>query len=127
MMIGSRIANKKDMSLKNKIINFLNPDNIFIPLVIGTETNISIFVKKGDYVYKGSILGKSQGFSSLPILASVSGVVLGIEEKYYLNGKKVKCIVIKNDFKELSLEKQPMTENISQIKKDNFVEILKNN
>lgn len=127
MMIGSRIANKKDMSLKNKIINFLNPDNIFIPLVIGTETNISIFVKKGDYVYKGSILGKSQGFSSLPILASVSGVVLGIEEKYYLNGKKVKCIVIKNDFKELSLEKQPMNENISQIKKDNFVEILKNN
>ena len=126
-MKGLRIINKKEMSLKSEMINFLNPNNVFIPLIIGTETNISVFVKKGDYVYKGNLLGKSQGKFSLPILASVSGTVIGFEEKYYLNGKKVKCIVIKNDFKELALNKYSVVENINQIKKETFIELLKNN
>ena len=126
-MKGLRIINKKEISLKSEMINFLNPNNVFIPLIIGTETNISVFVKKGDYVYKGNLLGKSQGKFSLPILASVSGTVIGFEEKYYLNGKKVKCIVIKNDFKELALNKYSVVENINQIKKETFIELLKNN
>lgn len=126
-MKGLRIINKKEISLKSEMINFLNPNNVFIPLIIGTETNISVFVKKGDYVHKGNLLGKSQGKFSLPILASVSGTVIGFEEKYYLNGKKVKCIVIKNDFKELTLNKYPVVENINQIKKETFIELLKNN
>lgn len=126
-MKGLRIINKKEISLKSEMINFLNPNNVFIPLIIGTETNISVFVKKGDYVYKGNLLGKSQGKFSLPILASVSGTVIGFEKKYYLNGKKVKCIVIKNDFKELALNKYSVVENINQIKKETFIELLKNN
>lgn len=126
-MKGLRIINKKEISLKSEMINFLNPNNVFIPLIIGTETNISVFVKKGDYVYKGNLLGKSQGKFSLPILASISGTVIGFEEKYYLNGKKVKCIVIKNDFKELALNKYSVVENINQIKKETFIELLKNN
>ena len=126
-MKGLRIINKKEISLKSEMINFLNPNNVFIPLIIGTETNISVFVKKGDYVYKGNLLGKSQGKFSLPILASISGTVIGFEEKYYLNGKKVKCIVVKNDFKELALNKYSVVENINQIKKETFIELLKNN
>ncbi len=126
-MKGLRIINRMVISLKCAMINLLNPNNVFIPLIIGTETNISVFVKKGDYVYKGNLLGKSQGKFSLPILASVSGTVIGFEEKYYLNGKKVKCIVIKNDFKELALNKYSVVENINQIKKETFIELLKNN
>lgn len=127
MITGFKIPSKKSMSLKNNVIEYLNPEYVYIPLISGTETNISIFVKKGDYVYKGSIIGKRQGNLSIPILSSVSGVVVGFEEKYYLNGKKNKCVVIENDFKELIENKLPICEDITKIKKGDFVEILKNN
>lgn len=127
MVNGIKILSNKKMSLKNNFIEYLNPEYVYIPLISNPETNISIFVKNGDYVYKGSLLGKSKGNFSLPILSSVSGIVCGTEEKFYLNGKKIKCIVIKNDFKELSFDKPFIVENIEQIKKDKFIEILKNN
>lgn len=126
MITGIKIAKKKQMSLKTKVIDYLNPKNIYIPLIIGSDDNISIFVKKGDYVYKGSIIGKKQGKFSLPILSSVSGLVTGFEEKYYTNGKKVKCVVIENDFKELVEKKLPIRDNIASISKDEFLSILKN-
>lgn len=126
MIANLKIPNKKSISLKNKLIEYLNPEYVYIPLISGLETNISIFVKKGDYVYKGSIIGKRQGNFSIPILSSVSGTVIGFEEKYYLNGQKIKCIVIQNDFKELVEKKLPICEDINKIKKSDFIEKLKN-
>ena len=127
MAIGLKISNKKSLSLRNNFVEFLNPKYVYIPLISDSETNISIFVKKNDYVYKGNVIAKKQGNFSIPILSSVSGIVIGFEEKYYLNGKKVKCIVIQNDFKELMEEKNSLVGNIEQIKKEKFIEILKNN
>lgn len=127
MAIGLKISNKKSLSLRNNFVEFLNPKYVYIPLISDSETNISIFVKKNDYAYKGNVIAKKQGNFSIPILSSVSGIVIGFEEKYYLNGKKVKCIVIQNDFKELMEEKNSLVDNIEQIKKEKFIEILKNN
>ena len=126
MAIGYKISSKKSLSTKNKLEEYLNPSNVYIPLISGNETNISTFVKQGDYVYKGSILGKRQGSFPIPILSSVSGTVIGFEEKYYLNGEKIKCVVIQNDFKELPVNKFPICEDITKIKKSEFIEILKN-
>lgn len=127
MVTGFKISSKKSMSLKNKSDEYLNPEYVYIPLISGSDTNISIFVKQNDYVYKGTILGKRQGIFSIPILSSVSGTVIGFEEKYYLNGEKVKCVVIQNDFKELALKKVPVCDDITKISKDDFIDILKNN
>lgn len=127
MVTGFKISSKKSMSLKNKLNEYLNPEYVYIPLISGSDTNISIFVKKNDYVYKGTILGKKQGNFPIPILSSVSGIVTGFEEKYYLNGKKIKCVVIQNDFKELVEKKSPVCDDITKISKDNFIDILKNN
>lgn len=127
MVTGLKISSKKSMSVKNKLNEYLNPEYVYIPLISGSDTNISIFVKKNDYVYKGSILGKRQGNFPIPILSSVSGTVIGFEEKYYVNGEKVKCVVIQNDFKELVEKKLPVCEDITKISKENFITILKNN
>ena len=127
MVTGFKISSKKSISLKNKLSEYLNPEYVYIPLISGSDTNISIFVKKNDYVYKGSILGKRQGNFPIPILSSVSGTVIGFEEKYYINGEKIKCVVIQNDFKELVEKKLPVCEDITKISKENFINILKNN
>ncbi len=127
MVTGFKISNKKSMSLKNKLNEYLNPEYVYIPLISGLDTNISIFVKKNDYVYKGTVLGKRQGNFSIPILSSVSGTVIGFEEKYYINGEKIKCVVIQNDFKELVEKKEPICDDITKISKADFITILKNN
>lgn len=127
MVTGFRISSKKSMSLKNKLEEYLNPEYVYIPLVSGFDTNISVFVKKNDYVYKGTMLGKRQGNFPIPILSSVSGTVIGFEEKYYLNGEKIKCVVIQNDFKELVEKKEPVCDDITKISKDKFLDILKSN
>ena len=67
---------------------------VYIPLISGNDTNITVAVKKGDYVYKGTVIGKRKGIFRIPIHSSVSGTVIDYEEKYVSNGKKVKCVVI---------------------------------
>ncbi len=127
MVTGFKISSKKSMSLKNKLNEYSNPEYVYIPFISGVDTNISVFVKKNDYVYKGSILGKRQGNFPIPILSSVSGTVIGFEEKYCITGEKIKCVVIQNDFKELVEKKVPICDDITKISKENFINILKNN
>ncbi len=127
MVTGLKLIGKKYMSLKNKVQEYLNPEYVYIPLVVGNDTNISVFVKKGDYVYKGSILGKKQGNFSIPILSSVSGTIIDFQEKYYLNGKKIKCIIIQNDFKELTENKINIKDDMNKFSKKDFIERLKDN
>ena len=40
---------------------FNKPKNVYIPLIIGNDTNITVLVNKGEYVHKGSIIGKTKG------------------------------------------------------------------
>lgn len=125
MITGYKIPSKKNMSLKQKLKEYNNPEYVYIPLISGNDTNISVFVKKADYVHKGSVLAKRQGKFSIPILSSVSGIVVGFEEKYYLNGNKIKCVVIQNDYKELTEKDSNLREDITKLTKKEFINILK--
>ena len=117
---------------KNKLTNehlitYNKPKKIYIPLISGDDTNITILVKKGEYVYKGSIIGKRKGDFRIPIHSSVSGTVLDFEERTCFNGKKVKCVVIENDFKEKIEQKLSVKRNINKYTKEEFIERLKEN
>ena len=114
MIVGKKLDFGKELSKYNKVNTFLKPKYIYIPLVSGSDKNITIVAKKGDYVYKGSIVGKSKGNFRIPIYSSVSGIVLGYEEKSYLDGTKVKCIKIENDFKEQTLSNSRAVNKISK-------------
>ena len=117
---------------KNKLTNehlitYNKPKKIYIPLISGDDTNITILVKKGEYVYKGSIIGKRKGDFRIPIHSSVSGTVLDFEERTCFNGKKIKCVVIENDFKEKIEQKLSVKRNINKYTKEEFIERLKEN
>lgn len=124
LIAGKKLDIGKDLSKYNKINKFLEPKYVYIPLVSGSDKNITIVAKKGDYVYKGSIVGKSKGNFRIPIHSSVSGIVAGYEEKSYLDGTKVKCIKIENDFKEQSISSKETTRKISKYSKEEFIKIL---
>lgn len=124
MIVGKKLDFGKELSKYNKVNAFLKPKYIYIPLVSGSDKNITIVAKKGDYVYKGSIVGKSKGNFRIPIYSSVSGIVLGYEEKSYLDGTKVKCIKIENDFKEQTLSNSRAVNKISKYSKEDFIKVL---
>lgn len=89
----------KKLTKDKKVLELTNPKIVYIPLISQNDTDITVLVKKGDTVLKGSILGKRKGDIKSPIFSSVSGKVIGFEEKYYANGNLEKCIVIENDNK----------------------------
>lgn len=123
-MKGIKISKGKELT-KNKKLSFFNkPKYVYIPLVSGNDKDITVTVKKGEYVYKGSIVGKRKGKFRLPIYSSVSGTVVDFEEKYYLDGDKVKCVVIENDFKEKIEEKQYVRDSINHYTKKEFIKII---
>jgi electron transport complex protein RnfC len=126
MLVGVNLKSNKTMSIKNKILEFKNPEYVYIPLVNHTNLNCESLVKKGDKVYKGSIIGIRKDHFEIPIHSSVSGKVVGIEERPYLNGKLVNCVVIENDFKEKVEYKKVPKKNIANYSKKEFIEILKN-
>ena len=110
---------------KEELIVYNKPKKVYIPSISGNDTNITILVNKGEYVYKGSIVGKRKGDFRIPIHASVSGTVLDFEERTCYNGEKVKCVVIENDFKEKIEQKLSIKKNINQYSKEEFLELLK--
>lgn len=123
MITGLKIPGLKSMSIKNKIGIYNKMKYVYIPLISGGDTNITVAVKKGDYVYKGSVIGKRKGNLRIPIHSSVSGTVVDYEEKYVSNGKKVKCIVIENDFLE-AVENEYENNDISKYNKKQFIKTI---
>lgn len=123
-MRGAKIQSRKKISI-NEVIELKKPEYVYIPLICGNDTDITVIPKIGDYVYKGSVIGNNKGHFKMFIHSSVSGKVTSIENKTYPTGKKVKCIVIENDFKEKLEEMKPAKEEINDYTKEEFIELIK--
>ena len=123
MITGLKIPGIKGMSIKNKIGIYNKMKFVYIPLISGGDTDITVAVKKGDYVYKGSVIGKRKGNLRIPIHSSVSGTVIDYEEKYVSSGQKVKCVVIENDFLD-AIEKEYENNNLTNYTKKEFIKTI---
>lgn len=124
-MIGrKKIESHKNISLNKKITEYKDMNKVYIPLVSYNSPNCKPTCTKGDKVLVGTVVAKRSDDIKMPIHSSVSGEVLDIEEKLYLNGEKAKCIVIQNDFeyKEIEIEE---TKNIEDISREDLEEKLR--
>lgn len=119
-----KIPSYKKMSIKNDIVIYNKPAQVYIPLANGRDLDITALVKKGEYVYKGDIIGKSKGNFRVPILSSVSGRVVDFEEKQYQTGDKVRCVVIENDFKEETSGSNEVRKKIDDYTKEEFINLI---
>lgn len=123
-MKGVKLEQNKEIS-KDHFMIYNKPKYVYIPLIMGNDTDITVLVKKNDYVCKGEVIARKKGNLTVPIHSSVSGTVLDFEEKVYQNGTYVKCIKIENDFKERVAEKKEERKEISKLSKEEFVSIIK--
>lgn len=127
MSKGIKLLGHKELT-KNKKLGVCNkPKYVYIPLISQNDTNITILVKKGDYVYKGSHIGKRKGNLRIPIISSVSGTVIDFVTKTYHNGDQVKCVQIENDFKEKYEDNRMTRKERVKLSKDEFINLLHDN
>lgn len=124
MITGIRINKGKELTKSKKLVFYNKPKKVYIPLISGGDRNVTVIVKKGDYIHKGSIVAKRKGKYKIPIYSSVSGTVIDFEEKYCNDGDLVKCVVIENDFKERIERNHFVRERINDYTKKEFISIL---
>ncbi|MCR5078842.1 MAG: RnfABCDGE type electron transport complex subunit C [Bacilli bacterium] len=104
------------------------PDDIFITTDNARCPKSEVYVKEGDYVRIGQLIGmRHAAFFDQPIHCTVSGTVVGYEKHYHRSGKMVNFIHIKNDHKdELDPSIKPRSdEEIAKLTREDFMEILK--
>ena len=107
-----------------KIIDDIPIQVMYLPLESRMGYKYRECVKVGDYVCIGSILGTSN-ISDTPLISSVSGTIVGFEDKIMSNNHKVRCIVIENDFKEKYLDKLGKKYDITKYSKEEYIYLLK--
>lgn len=84
-------------------VKTLNPEKVYIALVQG-NAKVDVLVSEGDYVKVGTKIAERNDHFYVPMFASVSGKVLGIEKRFHTSRKKVDHLVIENDKQYLLLE-----------------------
>jgi len=122
MIKGIKLDGKKEVSISNEIVDFSDPNEVYIPL-INNGVLCECVTNEGRKIRKGTVIGIRKDID-FPILSPVSGTVVGIADGLYLNNKDVSCVVIKNDKKEKLVEKK-LIEDITSYSKEGFIDVLK--
>ncbi|MCR4562498.1 MAG: RnfABCDGE type electron transport complex subunit C [Bacilli bacterium] len=106
------------------------PEYLFIATDNARCAKADIFVKEGDHVDIGQVIGmRHAAFFDQPIHATCSGTFEGYENHYHRSGKMVKFMKLHNDFKETKCEtiRERTQEEIDKLTKDDITEILMQN
>lgn len=118
----------KELSKDHPIEKYLPKGDLVYPLSQHIGAPSVPCVKKGDTVLAGQKIADAGGFVSVPLHASVSGTVKGIEKRLNATGSMVGCIVIENDqqyqeteFQEARLEDLTKEEILNRIKEGGVV------
>ena len=118
----------KELSKDHPIEKYLPKGDLVYPLSQHIGEPSVPCVKKGDTVLAGQKIADAGGFVSVPLHASVSGTVKGIEKHLNATGSMVDCIVIENDqqyqeteFQEARLEDLTKEEILNRIKEGGVV------
>ena len=87
----------KDLSKNSPIEKYLPRGEMVYPLSQHIGAPSVPCVKKGDHVLAGQKIAEAGGFVSVPLHASVSGTVKGIEKRLTATGTMSDSIIIEND------------------------------
>lgn len=101
----------KELTAHNEILEIPTQAKVYIPLAMG-NAKIDVLVKENDLVKVGTQVAARNDHFYVPIFASVSGKVLGIEKRMGANLRPCDHLVIENDGK---MEKE---ENLSKLSLD---------
>jgi electron transport complex protein RnfC len=93
---------------------YLEPRKVYIPLTDKTSKIANLKVAVEDKVLTGQIIAeKFNGKTKTPVISTISGTVVGFEERLDRFGKIIDHAIIENDFKGRSIELEPLEGNVA--------------
>ncbi|VEU83001.1 RnfABCDGE type electron transport complex subunit C [Acholeplasma hippikon] len=129
MITKTRIIPDEKHALKKlPLLHHLQAQYLYYPITNQRCPEGETCVVFGQFVKVGEVIGtRKAAFFEQPIHATVSGEVVGHEMKYDATGKKVDCLIVKNDFKyELHESVKTRTdEEIEKLTKEDYIKIAK--
>lgn len=109
----------KELSKDKPIEKYLPKGEMVYPLSQHIGAPSVPCVSKGDHVLAGQKIAEANGFVSVPLHASVSGTVKGIEKRLTATGGRVDSIIIENDQQYEETEFQ--TAELSSLSKEEII------
>ncbi len=109
-------------------LRYLEPEYIYLACTNARCSTSEIYVKVGDKVKIGEVVGKRNGgYFEQPIHSTVSGEVVAFVKKFHRSGKLTEFIQIKNDKKDewFYPEKERTDEEIEKLTLDDYARITK--
>ena len=122
------IANIRKLTDSLPTVRYVDPDYIYMAITNSRCATGEAFVKAGDKVKVGQIIGLRHGpFFDQNIHSTVSGEVVGTIKKFHRSGKLTEFIQIKNDKQDTLCETihERSEEEIAKLTREDFVEITK--
>lgn len=104
-------------SKPKEVIDFLNPDYLYIPI----REDYEIKVKTKKTVYKGEALMQSD---KRYIYSPISGSIVGKTTSMKCGNEDIECIVIENDFKEKQKKRTGVVKYINEYSKVEFLGLI---
>lgn len=120
MQIPSTKSETKD--IKIKVLE--DAPFLYIPLSQHVGKSAKPIVQKGDQIKRFQKIGSADTYISANIHSPVSGVVKDICSYRDISGKETECIIIKNDYKNIS-EKSDTSRKIEEPNPSEILEIIK--
>lgn len=91
-----KLDGQKAITKDKPILSIEAPDVLYVPLVLGLETDFDVHVQEGEHVCIGTKLATKKS-KSVPIFSPVSGTVKGVEKRMHASKRLQAHIVIEND------------------------------
>lgn len=122
---GLQIDGKKELCKKSPLVDYLNPNTVYIPLV-HRNLKLEPKVNVGDLVKIGQVIAEVTGYGSFISHASVSGEVKSIKKVWHASGKMVDAIEIENDHKNTLDDQIQERKNVNELSREELIDIMKN-
>ncbi len=124
---GVHPAENKSQSVQSPIEQAPIPKTLTLPLSQHIGAPAKPIVEVGDKVLKGQMIAEANGFVSVPVHASTSGIVIAIEQRpiAHASGFDAPCIVIDSDGKDEWFELAGV-EDYTKLEKHELVNLIRN-
>ena len=120
---GIHIDGKKALCKVHPMVDYLNPDQVYIPLV-QRDLKLKPTVQVGDKVKIGQPVA-DDGYGAFTSHASISGEVKSIKKVWHSSGKMVEAIEIENDHQSLLSDSIKERKNVGELSRDELIDIMK--
>ena len=91
---GTHPDYNKELARDKSIVQMPVPAELVISMSQHLGAPAKCVVKPGDYVVKGQLIGEKNGFISVPVYASASGVVKAVEPRLGAAGGKAPAVIL---------------------------------